>query len=62
MRVFSWLACNLIRWTFIAPWKLSFRGAASSGEPGIHDHRPGALDSGFSALRASPRNDGACNP
>jgi hypothetical protein len=28
-----------------------------AGEPGIYNHRPGVMDSGFSALRASPRND-----
>src|SRR5271166_4971051 len=33
-------------------------GAPRSGEPGIHNHKPGVMDSGFSALRASPRNDG----
>jgi SAM-dependent methyltransferase len=33
-------------------------GAPRSGESGIHNHRPGVMDSGFAALRASPRNDG----
>ena len=32
-------------------------GRREAGEPGIYNHRPGVMDSGFSALRASPRHD-----
>src|SRR5712671_362834 len=35
---------------------LSFRGAPPGGDPGIHNPRPGGIDSGLAAF-AAPRND-----